>query len=71
MVIGATAGGGPAAIRRLATGNGRAVPALPQFNADVIAKQQDFVRPMHAQFLAKTATCIDCHKGIAPTTPDE
>jgi nitrate/TMAO reductase-like tetraheme cytochrome c subunit len=42
-----------------------------RFNADVVAKQQDFVRPMHQQFLAKTATCIDCHKGIAHTAPDE
>ena len=42
-----------------------------QFNAEVIAKQQDFVRPMHEQFLAKSATCIDCHKGIAHTAPDE
>jgi len=42
-----------------------------QFNADVVAKQKEFVRPMHEQFLAKTATCIDCHKGIAHTAPDE
>jgi len=42
-----------------------------QFNAAVVAKQQDFVRPMHEQFLAGTATCIDCHKGIAHTAPDE
>jgi nitrate/TMAO reductase-like tetraheme cytochrome c subunit len=42
-----------------------------KFNAQVVAKQQEFVRPMHEQFLAKTATCIDCHKGIAHTAPDE
>jgi nitrate/TMAO reductase-like tetraheme cytochrome c subunit len=42
-----------------------------QFNADVVAKQKDFVRPMHEQFLAKAATCIDCHKGIAHAAPDE
>lgn len=42
-----------------------------QFTPDVVAKQQDFVRPMHEQFLAKAATCIDCHKGIAHTAPDE
>ena len=42
-----------------------------QFNAGVIAKQKEFVRPMHEQFLARTATCVDCHKGIAHTAPDE
>jgi nitrate/TMAO reductase-like tetraheme cytochrome c subunit len=42
-----------------------------QFNAVVVAKQKEFVRPMHEQFLAKTATCIDCHKGVAHTAPDE
>jgi nitrate/TMAO reductase-like tetraheme cytochrome c subunit len=42
-----------------------------QFNAEVIAKQKPFVQPMHQQFLAKAATCIDCHKGIAHTAPDE
>lgn len=41
------------------------------FSADTLAKQQEFVRPMHQQFLARTATCIDCHKGIAHTAPDE
>jgi nitrate/TMAO reductase-like tetraheme cytochrome c subunit len=42
-----------------------------QFTAEIIAKQKDFVQPMHQQFLAGTATCIDCHKGIAHTAPDE
>jgi len=42
-----------------------------QFNPGVVAKQKEFVRPMHEQFLAKAATCIDCHKGIAHTAPDE
>jgi nitrate/TMAO reductase-like tetraheme cytochrome c subunit len=42
-----------------------------RFNADVVAKQKEFVRPMHQQFLAGTATCIDCHKGVAHTAPDE
>ena len=42
-----------------------------QFSPEVVAKQQEFVRPMHQQFLANTATCIDCHKGIAHTAPDE
>lgn len=42
-----------------------------RFSAAVIAKQKDFVRPMHEQVLAGKATCIDCHKGIAHTPPDE
>jgi nitrate/TMAO reductase-like tetraheme cytochrome c subunit len=42
-----------------------------KFNAEIVAKQKDFVKPMHEQFLAKTATCIDCHKGIAHAAPDE
>ena len=41
-----------------------------QFNADVVAKQKEFARPMHEQFLSGAATCIDCHKGIAHTAPD-
>ena len=41
------------------------------FTKDIVAKQKDFVRPMHEQFLAKAATCIDCHEGIAHTAPDE
>jgi nitrate/TMAO reductase-like tetraheme cytochrome c subunit len=41
------------------------------FNADVVAKQKEFVRPMHQQFLTKAATCIDCHKGVAHAAPDE
>lgn len=42
-----------------------------KFSAEVVAKQKEFVRPMHQQFLSKTATCIDCHKGVAHTAPDE
>jgi nitrate/TMAO reductase-like tetraheme cytochrome c subunit len=41
------------------------------FNAEVVSKQKEFVRPMHQQFLSKAATCIDCHKGVAHTAPDE
>jgi len=37
--------------------------------AETIAKQKDFVQPMHQQFLAGAMTCIDCHKGIAHTAP--
>lgn len=41
------------------------------FDAELIARQKEFVRPMHQQVLAKTATCIDCHKGMAHAAPDE
>jgi len=41
------------------------------FSKDVLAKQKDFVQPMHEQVLAGAATCIDCHKGIAHTAPEE
>jgi nitrate/TMAO reductase-like tetraheme cytochrome c subunit len=41
------------------------------FTAEIVAKQKEFVRPMHQQVLAKTATCVDCHKGVAHTAPDE
>ena len=39
------------------------------FDATIVAKQQEFVRPMHEQVLAKSATCIDCHKGVAHAEP--
>ncbi len=35
-----------------------------------IAKQDESLRPMHEQFLAGQATCVDCHKGIAHTAPE-
>lgn len=41
-----------------------------QFSPEVIAKQKEFVRPMHEQVLQGNATCIDCHKGIAHTAPE-
>ena len=41
------------------------------FTAEIVAKQKDFVKPMHAQVLEGKATCIDCHKGIAHTEPTE
>jgi nitrate/TMAO reductase-like tetraheme cytochrome c subunit len=41
-----------------------------RFNKDIVAKQKDFVQPMHEQFLAGAMTCIDCHKGIAHTAPE-
>jgi nitrate/TMAO reductase-like tetraheme cytochrome c subunit len=39
------------------------------FDATTVAKQKDFVRPMHEQVLAGQATCIDCHKGVAHAEP--
>jgi nitrate/TMAO reductase-like tetraheme cytochrome c subunit len=42
-----------------------------QFTAAVVAKQKDFVQPMHKQVLDGQATCIDCHKGVAHTAPAE
>jgi len=41
------------------------------FTKDVLAKQKDFVQPMHQQVLSGEMTCIDCHKGIAHTEPKE
>ena len=41
------------------------------FTKEILAKQKDFVQPMHEQVLAGAATCIDCHKGIAHTAPQE
>ncbi len=38
---------------------------------EIVAKQKDFVQPMHQQFLAGTATCIDCHKGVGHEAPEE
>jgi len=42
-----------------------------QFTPAVLAKQKDFVKPMHQQVLDGQATCIDCHKGVAHTAPSE
>jgi cytochrome c-type protein NapC len=39
------------------------------FTKDVIAKQKEMVRPIHATVLEGKATCIDCHKGVAHTAP--
>lgn len=41
------------------------------FTPEVLAKQKDFVQPMHKQVLEGSATCIDCHKGVAHTAPTE
>ena len=39
------------------------------FTKEVVAKQDEAKRGMHEQFLAGQATCIDCHQGIAHSTP--
>ncbi len=49
----------------------RACRGCHQFTPAVVAKQKDFVQPMHQQVLEGKATCIDCHKGIAHTAPAE
>ena len=41
------------------------------FTPEIVAKQKDFVQPMHKLVLTKESTCIDCHKGVAHTAPDE
>lgn len=40
------------------------------FSKEILAKQKDFVQPMHQQVLDGQATCIDCHKGVAHVAPD-
>jgi len=40
------------------------------FSAEVIAKQKDFVQPMHQAVLAGNGTCVDCHKGVAHKAPE-
>jgi nitrate/TMAO reductase-like tetraheme cytochrome c subunit len=40
------------------------------FTPETIAKQKDFVQPMHKTVLTKESTCIDCHKGVAHTAPE-
>ena len=51
--------------------NSQACRNCHQFSKDVVAKQKEFVQPMHQQVLEGKATCIDCHKGIAHTAPEE
>jgi nitrate/TMAO reductase-like tetraheme cytochrome c subunit len=41
------------------------------FTAEIVAKQKDFVQPMHQTVLAGQATCIDCHKGVGHKAPVE
>jgi nitrate/TMAO reductase-like tetraheme cytochrome c subunit len=41
------------------------------FTPEILAKQKEFVQPMHKMVLSKESTCIDCHKGVAHTAPAE
>ena len=49
--------------------NSRNCRTCHELTPAVVAKQKDFVQPMHQQVLQGTATCIDCHKGVAHTAP--
>jgi nitrate/TMAO reductase-like tetraheme cytochrome c subunit len=49
----------------------RACRTCHQFSPEIVAKQKDFVQPIHAEVLAGKGTCIDCHKGVAHTAPVE
>jgi len=42
-----------------------------EFTPQLLAKQKEFVRPMHQQVLDGQMTCIDCHKGTGHTAPTE
>ena len=42
-----------------------------EFTPQLLAKQKEFVRPMHQQVLDGKMTCIDCHKGTGHTAPTE
>jgi len=41
------------------------------FSAEIVAKQKEGAQPMHQMVLQKQGTCIDCHKGVAHTAPQE
>jgi len=41
------------------------------FTPEIIAKQKEFVQPMHKMVLSKESTCIDCHKGVGHAAPEE
>ena len=47
----------------------RACRGCHEFSSDVLAKQQDTVRALHAPTLDGRATCIDCHKGVGHAAP--
>jgi len=41
------------------------------FTPEVLAKQKEFAQPMHKTAMSGESTCIDCHKGVAHTAPEE
>jgi len=47
----------------------RACRGCHQFSKEVLAKQQEMVRPIHAPVLEGRATCIECHKGVGHVAP--
>ena len=47
----------------------RACRGCHEFSNEVLAKQQEAVRPIHAPVLEGKATCIDCHKGVGHKAP--
>lgn len=52
-----------------ASNNSQACRNCHQFSKEVLAKQKEIARSIHAPVLEGKATCIDCHKGIAHTAP--
>jgi nitrate/TMAO reductase-like tetraheme cytochrome c subunit len=47
----------------------RACRGCHAFSKDVLAKQDETVRQIHAPVLEGKATCIDCHKGVGHAAP--
>jgi nitrate/TMAO reductase-like tetraheme cytochrome c subunit len=47
----------------------RACRGCHVFSAEVLAKQQEAARAVHAPVLEGRATCIDCHKGVGHVAP--
>jgi len=47
----------------------RACRGCHTFSNEMLAKQQEMVRQMHAPVLEGKATCIDCHKGVGHAAP--
>ena len=47
----------------------RACRGCHEFSKDVLAKQPELVRSIHAPVLDGMATCIDCHKGVGHAAP--
>jgi nitrate/TMAO reductase-like tetraheme cytochrome c subunit len=48
----------------------RACRGCHQLAAEVLAKQQEMVRPIHAPTLDGRATCIDCHRASGMQRPE-